>query len=342
MRRDRSWFDTLSCSGVARQAVLAVVVATKIAAQQVTASGIVRDSATSRTLSGALVQIAGATRSFTTRSDEAGEFFVSGVEPGDFKIVVRRIGYAPYAAEVRIGSDRDKLEIRLVAVPQALKPVTVRGEGTGVYGEVAAVADLKPVVGARVQVAGSRQTVTTDSTGTFFVPLSTPGTFVVRITANGYAPEFFTIPVKRDEVADGSRLLSASDGRLTIPEGLWKDFDQRLSWRSPNHSVLASGSEVRRAGASMRNAVEALGPVVAKGFRLGSSVCVFVDGSPRPGYPLNAIRTEEVKAIEVYGRDREVGMFLGASWPMGARCSETGASAPRGAEVISWIVIWTR
>lgn len=319
-----------------------VLGASEIRAQRFEVHGIVLDSSTRRVLNGALIQIANTSHRYSVRSDDAGEFVLARLDSGLYRVVVRRIGYAQYAGDLQLNEDRSHLEIRLVSLPQGLSPVVIRGDGMGVYGQLASLVDLRPVRGARVQVAGSGQGVVTDANGAFFVPIKSPGAYVVRITAPGYAEEFFSVSVKRNQVADASQLLTSDDDGSAIPEGLWKDLDQRLGWRSPNHSVLASGSEVRRAGTSLRDAVQFLGPVIAKGLRLGSGVCVYVDGVPRPGYPLNGIRLQEVKALEVYGRDKEVVSYLKLMWPGRAPCSETGAIAPRRSDTVTYIVVWTK
>ena len=82
--------------------------------------------------------------------------------------------------------------------------------------------------------------------------------------------------------------------------------------------------------------------MVSRSMRLGSSVCIFVDGQARPGYPVNMIRPEEVKAMEVYGGGADAAKLLMADWPLKAPCSETGERIPRGSRVITALVIWTK
>jgi hypothetical protein len=309
--------------------------------QSITLRGVATDSATRRPVNGVIVELAGDTKRYTTRSDEAGEFQVSNVEPGVYRLVTRRIGYSPRTRSVVVVSGMKSIAIPLAPIPQALRAVQVRGEGMGIYGEVGASSDLKLIPGAMVQVAGAAQTTVTDSVGSYFVPVTRPGTYMVRVKARGFADEMFMVEVSRDQVADGTRLLDAADETRSIPEGLWKDFDQRLRWRS-NNSAVVGGADARHAGASLQDAIESSVAVKRRGLRLGPTVCVMVNGAPRPGLPLDAIRPEEVAAIEVYANDREVLRYLGMTWI--GQCSETGRKVknPRAPEIIKYVVIWTR
>jgi hypothetical protein len=313
-----------------------------LAQRGVTVAGAIRDSSTGRPVAGANVEIANDSRRFAVRTDEAGEFYVFDVPAGGYRVLTRRIGYAQQLRALVVGSEMKPLEIMLAPAVQSLREVRVRGEGMGIYGELGATANLKPIAGARVQVAGANEASITDSAGSYFVQVKKPGTYMVRIKANGFGDEMFVVNVDRNQVADGSRLLDASDRSPSIPDGLWKDFDQRLRWRSPINSTLVPGSEVRRAGGGMADAIQRIGSVVARGLRLGASVCVFVNGTPRPGFGLNAIRPEEVTAMEVYGSDREVARYLAKDWPGRAQCSDTGFRAPAGSPTIKYLVIWTK
>jgi hypothetical protein len=312
------------------------------AQRNVDVAGVIRDSATNQFVSGAVVEMVGLDNRYAVRSDEAGEFQVRDVRPGAYRVGIRRIGYAMSNTEFIVESGMKRIAIRMSPVPQPLREVRVRGEGTGIYGQIGRSANLKPIANARVYVGGSRDSVVTDSSGAYYLPLKRPGTFMVRVRAPGFTDEMFVVQVKRNQVADGSRLMDVGLAK-GIPRILWEDFDQRLSWSIVNKSALLPGSEVRRAGGSISTALKQSGTMVANGMRLGRTVCVFVNGQPRPGYPLNAIRPEEVTAMEAYGGRSEALDLLMTDWPAGTGCSETNEPpAPRGPTVISAVVIWTK
>lgn len=323
-------------------ALVGILLASRAGAQGNTdVSGVVRDLSTTQGVTGAVIELASATRRYSARTDEAGEFFIRDVELGTYRTTVRRIGYTPMARDLDVTSGIKPVTLRVERIPQALSEVRVRGEGTGIFGQIARSGDLEPIRNAQVYAAGSRDSVVTDSTGAYYLALKRPGSFMVRVRAPGYAEDMFVIEVKRNQIADGSRLLDIGGGNR-IPPGLWKDFDQRLSWHDVGKSALMPGSEIRRAGATIAGALQQSGMMVARSMRLGPTVCIFVDGQARPGYPVNMIRPEEVKAMEVYSGGADAAKLLMADWPLRAPCSETGERIARGSRVITALVIWTK
>lgn len=310
-------------------------------AQRTDVSGRVLDLSTGQPVAGAVIDLASATRRITARSDEAGEFFLRDVDLGAYRTTVRRIGYSQMTRDLDVASGIKPVTLRISPIPQALSEVRVRGEGTGIYGQIARSGDLEPIVHAQVYAAGTHDSVFTDSTGAYYIKLERPGSYMVRVRAPGYLDDMFILEVKRNHVGDGSRLLDIGDGNR-IPPGLWKDFDRRLAWTDANKSLLMAGSDVRRAGTTIAGALQQSGLMVARGMKLGPTVCIFVNGNPRPGYPLNMIRPEEVAAVEVYGNGADPVKLLMTDWPPQAPCSETGERQRYGVVRIFAIVIWTR
>ena len=325
--------------------VLALIASASTADGQQTATvrGIVRDSATKQPLLGAIVQITDGVRQHAVRTDEAGEFQIPKVELGSYRAVIRRIGYTSSSRQISVDEGMRPLSLDLPPIPRSLRAMHVHGEGTGVFGQIARAEDLTPIAGATVFIAGSRDSVVTDSTGAYFMPLKGPGLFMVRANAPGFIEDLFVIEVKRNAVADGSRLLDAGVGPKMHPI-FWKDFDQRQSWRTVNTSALLSGSEIRRVGNSVTAVLAQSGTMVSSAMRLGPGVCVFVDGQPRPGIPLDAYRPEDIKAIEVYAERSDAAMLALQDWPKNQKCSGTGEPAVRvrGAKPIAVVVIWRR
>ena len=135
---------------------LALTCASHAVAQGTTSlRGPVRDSATRQPVSGAIVEFAGPARRHVVRSDEVGEFQVDGVALADYRMVVRRIGYAPLTREVSVMSGMKPLELVLSPVPQSLREVRVRGEGSGIFGQIGRAEDLAPLSGYVVPVPRS-------------------------------------------------------------------------------------------------------------------------------------------------------------------------------------------
>lgn len=319
----------------------AVVAAPAAVAQRTTLTGVVVDSATKQPVNGAVVEIASASKRFAIRTDEAGEFIIYDVDLGPYRAVIRRIGYAPSVREVDVVSGMRPLSFGIAPIPQDLREVRVRGEGSGIFGQIGTSDALKAIPGAVIYVAGTRDSVVTDSVGSYFMPVKRPGMYMVRVNAPGFIEDLFMVDVKRNAISDGSRLLDAGQSR-PMRAMLWKDFDQRVSFRTVNAAALLTGAEVRRAGNNVTGALAQSGAIVSTGMRLGPGVCVFVDGQPRPGYPVNGIRPEEIRAMEIYASGSDAARLAMTDWPRNMRCSDTGERPLRGAKPIGVLVIWTR
>ena len=325
--------------------VLLLIAGSSLAAQKTrTISGTIHDLSSKAPLSGALVQLQNAKINVSIRSDEIGEFRL--LAPGGaYQMSVKRIGYAPFSKQVTLPDEDSEVNIDLAPLAQQLAPVHVGANGAGIWGVVQSGALDRPMPFARVQLAGSHQEMQTDSAGSFFFDVK-PGRYFIRIGRNGYATESFTIDVAKDQVADASTVLDKSDAEPNPGlEGLWKDLDQRLVWRGFN-SALLSGVELRQVDSKLDYAISSSPAMVSKGIRLANNVCVFENGVPRPGFPIQQYRVENIEAIEVYTSKDDAAQFLRKAWPVNAPCSSvttrpTGGRG-RASETAQWVSIWTK
>jgi hypothetical protein len=311
-----------------------------------TVAGVVLDSATRRPVAGAIVTLRSGDRVVPARTDEAGAFRIPRLPTGEVVAEVKRIGYRLTTSRLEVRADTT---LTLVVAPaaRALAPVNVFGKGEGVFGTIARSADLRPIFGAKVLVVGSGVTAITDSSGEFSVPLKHPGTYMVRVTADGYGEEVLPLTVRKNEVVESSQLLDLSD-RKPLSAGLWDDFDQRLRWK-PVVSALITGSELRAAGATVREALTASPSVIKAQLRLvPEDVCLFVNGQPRPGMTIDDFRVEDIRAIELYqGKDSIYISGLVKMWPPKLPCGsglENTSRRPRGPNQakVKWAVVWLR
>lgn len=91
--------------------------------------GIVTDEQTGQTIAGATIQLSGRSASLPqTVSSAAGEFTFSGVAPGEYTLLIRRIGYNDSRTPMRIASNRSApltLHLRLTPKAVALDPIDV-------------------------------------------------------------------------------------------------------------------------------------------------------------------------------------------------------------------------
>ncbi|MGH7679460.1 MAG: carboxypeptidase regulatory-like domain-containing protein [Gemmatimonadaceae bacterium] len=319
----------------------ALVLASTASGQTRSVSGVVRDSATGRPLAGAVVELRRDTVRRVSQSDDEGEFHLGEVPRATYQVSVRRLGYAARNTDVQVGGDDLTIEINLVPIARDLDTLYVRA-GTGIYGIVGNSEKLTPLAGAKIQVLGENRNKLSDSSGAFFVPLAKGGTYLVRITRPGFAARMFPIVVASGRAVDASRLLDSAN---TAPglEVLWEDFDKRLRWRGMN-SALVTGSELRRAGA-----VEATPTFNTRGLRLGSSICVFINGTPRPGMNLDVVSPDRIEVMALSGASDVSARDLAAKWPARAACGEVfrerryvATSGPRVNAVAKFAVLWLR
>jgi hypothetical protein len=329
-----------------------------------TVRGVIRDSSTNQPLAGALVDLRAAAYRATDRTDEEGNFRIRGVPPGSYQVSVLRIGYAEARREIEVGGRDVDVTLAMRPNAQRLDAFRVRGDISAIYGMVGTLPDLLPLTGARVQVIGAQKEVTTDSTGGFFIPVSEPGMYMVRMTREGYAERFFPIEVPRGRAVDGSRMLDPGTSAARGMDVLYVDLDQRLRSRSTGSSAILTGAEIRRAGNQLIDAMRATESFNARGLRFAQTACLFVNGLPRPGASVDMFRPEEIESVEVYANsgsgtgDRS--RMLERAWPSGAPCGQTGltrtvGAAPGGAMgsmqgatgpmqtgIVRYVVIWLR
>lgn len=292
-----------------------------------TVRGIVRDSASGQPLPGAVVQLRSQSSRRSTRSDDMGSFRLNGIPDGRYRLSVRRVGYLEHEKELRTAFRDTFVLVDLHPVARKLPTVRVRENVTAIYGMIAASHNLRPIPGAVVQVVGARRYVASDIAGRFIVGIEKPGTYVLRISREGYVQEVFSMQVPRGRAVEASRLLDSSSKRAAPGLNvLWEDFDQRLRWRGMN-SALIPGSELRRYGGLLASALGGTPTFTSKGLRIGARTCVFVNGVPRPGWPLDAFPIEDIEAVEVYGRNCDPTSTLAQKWPPGVPCTETTGGA---------------
>ncbi len=315
--------------------------------------GDVRSAVDSSVIAGATIDLAGVQWSRRVRSDEAGKFWFGQVPDGSYRLLVMRVGFVPIRQDVLVAQGNADLRIMLSPDAQDLNAIITRANVTAIYGGIGAVGPatnaqgektMTAVKGASIQVLGARKSAVSDSLGRFFVEIAKAGRYIVRITSPGLSTQLFTLDVPRNKAVDASRLLDSV--RAEAPSGreyLWNEMDRRIGWRAMN-SALISGTELREYGGSLTDAVQRSKGMTTRGMRIGAATCVFVDGLPRPGLPLDGIRIEEVEAIELYGPNGDPTGLLASSWPAGVPCAASGRYAPapnRAIPTAVYAVIWT-
>ncbi|MBL0169665.1 MAG: carboxypeptidase regulatory-like domain-containing protein [Gemmatimonadaceae bacterium] len=338
--------------------ILVLVPHSRIRAQQSAFAirGVVRAAGDDKPLSGAILELSGTRFTRQVRSDETGQFSIGAVPTGSYRLSVLRLGYQAIVQAVAVGDRDAQLTIRMTADPTELRAIVTRANVTAIYGGIGAVGsgrnatgerEMSAVADAKIHVIGSRKSATADSVGRFFLELDKPGLYMVRVTSPGLAPQLFPVEVPRNKAVEVSRMMDSA--RMTAPSGreyMFDEMDRRVGWRAMN-SALVTGSELRAAGGALSDALVRSKSMTLRGLRLGVTTCVFLNGIPRPGMPLDAIQIEEVEAVELYGARGDPTGTLASSWPAGAQCGSasrlppprSGGIAPPDAK---WAAIWTQ
>jgi Carboxypeptidase regulatory-like domain len=333
-------------------------------AQTFIVTGTVRSS-TGLPIQGALVLMDSVKSARVFRSTAAGRFQFSGVPSGVHNLEVEAFGYHVVERDFTVGDADLNLDIVLTPRgPQPLDSIVVRAERTGVFGIIANAEDLTPVSRVRVQVIGAAE-ATTDSAGRYDMPRVKSGSYVVRLSREGFADKTWSISVARNKGYEFSALLSpSSEGSSRHAAAIWKDMDLRVH-EGGAHTYLVPRSELGtnpRGDLSLYMA-RSRSMLIKNDQSLLSSPCIFVDGRPVPGFPLWSFSVGDVEAVEVYGMGTRQGRQLQDLWPRSAPCSDMEISPlmpgavpldqralrgmalrPLGAQVSgsSFVLIWLR
>jgi len=130
------------------------------------------------------------------RTNAQGIFRIPDLDPGTYRLTVRRIGYEiaiqSYIVTDSGGVARFCLFPDIQSLP-AIITSSARGGITGVVGDTA----LSLVRGADVSVFGENMHAVTDSAGGFFFPVE-PGEYTISVKKKGYRPEVVAVRVPKD------------------------------------------------------------------------------------------------------------------------------------------------
>jgi hypothetical protein len=274
------------------------------------------------------------------RTDRDGGFRFIGVSPATHRLRVLRIGFQPYDTTVTVEHATTLVVVSLRRLT-TLGEVAVVARPTGIYGTVLSRDSLKPVAGARVELLGANTRDATDAAGGFAMGRARPGTFLLRVTREGFDTRTISVRVPRDSGVGIDIVLkpgsTAFDQRM---EMLWADLGQRINWAGVN-SAFVGREELAGHGSSVDLAIKFAPSFAKKGLVIDEKACVYVDGLPRPFATIRDFNVEDVESIEVYGRRGEWTGTLGKRWPPKVPCGNPEAKAAAGNRANS-VVIWTK
>jgi hypothetical protein len=325
----------------------ALLLASRVAvAQQVQVKGVVRDSVTGEPLAGALVDLRNDTFQMGARSNQRGEFRIYDVPRGDYRVTVRRIGFLATQRILRTADRDTSLTLALHAIVRELDTMRVIARGMSIYGVIGTTQGVRPLRDAKVQVMGLNRSVNTDSAGRFSIAMQKAGTYLVRVAHPGYTHQLLSVEVSADRSMETSTLLDTLLRRERATESMWNDFERRIVWRGPRSAIVPASELEQFEGTTLSDALNRSPSAFRRGLRIGTRTCVFIDGRPRPGWPVDAFRIENVDAVELYGIGADGTQSLWLAWPTRVPCSAP-QGGPLGEPVIPtgtavYAVIWLK
>jgi len=321
--------------------LLAVVLAPDVEGQETLSSlqGVVRNES-ARPIEQAQVLLDPGSGQRELRTDADGRFRFIGVSPGSHRLRVLRIGFQPRDTTLVVSGVSTEVNVSLQRLT-SLSEVEVRARPAGVYGTVLERDSLKPIEGARIELLGARIRDTTDADGAFAMPKARTGTFLLRVSREGFDTRTLSVRVPRDTGVGIDVVLKpgspAFDQRM---EMLWADMADRVNWAGVN-SAFVGRDELAGHGKSADLAIKFAPTFAKKGLVVDERACVFVDGLPRPFATIKDFSVDEIESIEAYGKRGEWTGNLGKRWPPKMPCGNPNALMAPGNRA-GTIVIWTR
>jgi hypothetical protein len=240
-----------------------------------------------------------------TSSGADGTFHFDDVKPGTYDLRARKVGYAPQIRSVVVDSTGGVSTFSLVPFLRVLEPVVSSAARGGLSGTVGDTA-FNAIPGAEVRVIGHGQRATTDSDGTFYIPLR-PGSYVVAVQQTGFDYKLVSVIIPPDSGRRITVFLPAMSGPRPVREAHnLEDFEQRLSWRKMQDSRVYTRAELQKDGFEwVYDAVNmAFGSLCVGGGHSCNEdrdCSVAVNGGPRIA-KINTLTVDEIETIEVYYR----------------------------------------
>lgn len=276
------------------------------------------------------------------RSDSLGQYRVVGVWAGAWTVTTRRIGYMSDSASVRVTDAGLRHDRQLVPAATRVGAQVITAAWAGVRG-VVGDRTYQPLSGATVELVGRDLRGTVSAEGTFAIPHTPGAPLLLRVRAPGHETRLVSARVPADGSVELSVLLDVQQGNgasLVVAD----ELDMRMAWSSPLSAYLTREDVLDAGTRDLRLALELAPAVNRKGLRVERTACVFVDGLPRPGMPIDAFHPDQVEFIEMYAGTADRSGLLARRWPPRGECGNGGTAMRTvgNTQSVQYIVLWTR
>lgn len=284
-------------------------------------------------------------RTVIAEADGDGDFRIAGLAGGMWTVSIRRLGFRPVALDIEMPAEGLRRNFTLEGNAPTLDPQLIAAKWTGVRGVVGDARHVAPLAGAQVRLLGSDATTASDSLGHFALPLPGGRDIVLRVERAGFAARLISVAVPENGYVE---LDVPLDTTLQAPRDLWiwRDLDRRLKFATPR-SVQVSRDEIAATdAASLGGALSLARSVASRGVVINRRACVFVNGVARPGYPVDAIRANDVEFVEAYPPGSDLTRSLALRWPPNATCGVPDgtiqAHSAGARQVVQFVGVWLR
>ncbi|MDH5235273.1 MAG: carboxypeptidase regulatory-like domain-containing protein [Gemmatimonadota bacterium] len=283
-------------------------------------------------------------RTVSAQSTAAGEYRLGGLGTGRWSVSVRRLGFLPRIVEVELPGDGLRTDITLEARSTASDAALTAAGWVGIRGVVGDARSVTPLAGALVRLLGSDTATTSDSVGEFALPLPRARDVVLRVERMGYTTQVVTATVPPGEFVT---VLVGLDSASTpsLDAWAWKDLDARLKYATPRAAMIGFAELQASNMPTLWSALENATTIRRQRIVITRAACIFINGIPRPGVPVDAIFTREVEFVEVYPPGSEITRTLMRAWPLGGACGVRDNSAMRfsdSRQTAQFISVWQR
>jgi len=284
-------------------------------------------------------------RTIIIEADEDGDYRISGLLAGSWTVSVRRLGYRPVAVTIEMPAEGLRRNFALESTVAALDPQLIAARWTGVRGVVGDARRLSPLTGASIRLLGGDAVTGSDSLGNFALPMPGGREVLLRVERSGFDARLVSVRVPIDGYL---QIEVPLDTMLREARDLWiyRDLDQRLKFATPRSAQVSREELVATDATSLGAALSAARSVTSRGIVVNRRACVFVNGTAKPGLPIDAIQANDVEFVEAYPPGSDLTRTLALRWPPGAVCGVpdgTIAASRAGArQFAQFISVWLR
>jgi hypothetical protein len=272
-----------------------------------------------------------------------GDFRIEGIDVGRWQVSVRREGFAPLVIEIEMPAGGMRRDFTLIESAGTLDSAILASGWAGVRGSVNDSRGNAALAGASLRLMGTETTASSDSTGRFALPLTAGRDFILRVGRTGYATRLVTgrVPTNGYSVVEVPLDTSDADGR---DYWIWRDLERRLKYATPRAARMTRAEIEETRASSLGSAIEGGRSVAGRGLVITNSSCLFVDGLPRPGATVDAIRASDVEFLEAYPEGTDLTRTLASRWPANAVCGAGNLSSqkPDWRREAHYVVVWLR